>query len=75
MEEKIYLQPGMRVQLRQDIANKPIMVVEGKVTNRFIPNKDEAGKDYLQGFECIWFSSDMKLQSGIFSTKDLIIID
>ena len=33
MEEKIYLQPGMRVQLRQDIANKPIMVVKGKVTN------------------------------------------
>lgn len=48
------------------------MIVVGKETNRFKPDPDEAGKEYLQGIKCRWFSTDMKLQEGIFNTKDLI---
>ena len=48
------------------------MIVVGKETNRFKPDPDESGKEYLQGIKCRWFSTDMKLQEGIFNTKDLI---
>jgi len=46
------------------------MIVIGKETNRFKPDPDS--KEYLQGIKCRWFSTDMKLQEGIFNTKDLI---
>ena len=64
--------PGDVVKVRQEISNKPVMIVVGKETNRFKPDPDEAGKEYLQGIKCRWFSTDMKLQEGIFNTKDLI---
>lgn len=76
MEElKSYLLPGDLVKVNKDIQNRPIMVVKGKETNRFIPNKDEAGKDYLQGIKCFWFSADQKYQEAVFNTKDLVKID
>lgn len=46
-ENKYYFLPGDLVKLNKNVANAPVMLVVGKETNRFMPNKDEAGKDYL----------------------------
>ena len=70
-EEKIYFQPGNICQMKQDIPNKPVMVVV-KIERSIIKNND--GKDYLRGVRCRWFSTDQKLQEAVFSTKDLILI-
>ena len=70
-EEKIYFQPGNMVMMKQDIPNKPKMVVVR--IERSILKRNE-GKDYLRGVRCRWFSTDQKLQEGVFSTKDLILI-
>lgn len=72
-DNKNYFMPGMLVKLNKELANAPIMLVVGKETNRFMPNKEEAGKDYLQGIKCRWFSTDGKLQEAVWNTKDLIL--
>lgn len=69
-EEKVFFQPGDRVTLKQDIPNKPIMLVERKVEMTF---KDEKAKT-LRGIACKWFTTTGELQKEIFSTKDLIKI-
>lgn len=74
MEEKVYFMPGDVVQVRQEIDNKPKMIVKGKETSRFTPNKDEAGKDYLSGIRCIWYDKEQRLQEAVFNTKDLNIV-
>lgn len=74
MEENVYFMPGDIVKVRQAIGNVPTMIVVGKETNRFTPNKEEAGKNYLQGIKCRWFSTDEKLQEGVFNTKDLVLV-
>ena len=68
--EDIYFMPGELVQLKQDLPNKPIMLVKGKVTSIF-KNK-ETGKGILKGINCIWFDKNSQLHEYIFSTKDLI---
>lgn len=74
-EFKDYLLPGMIVKVNKDLDNRPVMVVKGKETNRFIPNKEESGKDFLQGIKCFWFSTDQKYQEAVFNTKDLIRVE
>lgn len=71
LEEKIYFQPGDICQMKQDIPNKPKMVVT-RIERSIVKNNE--GKDYLRGVRCRWFSSDQKLQEAVFSTKDLILI-
>lgn len=66
-EEKQYFTPGMIVTLRQNIPNKPIMVVEKK---REIAFKD-ANVKTLQGIECFWFTTSGEIQRNCFNTKDL----
>lgn len=68
-DEKIYFQPGDMCQMKQDIPNKPIMVVN-RIERSLMKNNE--GKDYLRGVKCRWFSTDGKLQEAVFSTKDLI---
>lgn len=65
----IYYQPGDIVEIRQDIPNKPRMVVIGKITNMFKNNSDKS--TVLKGIKCFWFNTEMELQEGIFNTKDL----
>ena len=70
-EDKIYFQPGDVVQIKQDVANKPKMVVI-RIERSIMKNNE--GRDYLRGVRCRWFSSDQKLQEAVFSTKDLLKI-
>lgn len=71
-EEKTYFSPGQRVILRQEIDNKPIMLVH-KVERNIIRNRE--GSDLLRGIKCRWFTKDGFLQEAVFSTKDLKLID
>ncbi len=71
MEEKIYFMPGDIVSLKQDIPNKPTMLVVKKETYIFKNQKDKQDNG-LMGIRCRWFANDGTLQEAIFNTKDLI---
>ena len=68
-DEKIFLMPGDLVTLKQDLPNKPIMIVVKKKTMTI--KGDESGK-FLQGIICRWFTTDGHMEENLFSTKDLI---
>lgn len=68
--DKIFYQPGDIVTLKQNIPNKPTMIVVKKKTLTIKP-KDEEKANFLQGMLCMWFTSDGLYQEKIFSTKDL----
>ena len=71
MEEKVYFMPGEVVTLKQDIPNKPVMIVVKKETMNFrtlgVPNDSE---DFFIGCRC--FSTEGVLQEAIYNTKDLV---
>lgn len=71
LEEKIFFSPGDVVSLKQDIPNKPKMVVY-RVERSIMRNKD--GRDVLKGVRCRWFTKDGLIQEAVFSTKDLTLI-
>lgn len=72
-EKKVYFKPGDVVQLRQRnlIEHAPRMLVTGMDNKRFITE----AKDTLKGVRCCWFSKNMEIQEGVFSTKDLELIE
>ena len=71
MEEKIYFNPGDIVSLKQDIPNKPTMLLVKKEVFVF-RNQKETQDNGLKGIRCRWFASDGSLQEAVFNTKDLI---
>lgn len=70
-ENKIYFVPGMIVTLKQDIPNKPTMIVVKKETRIFKTDDNSS----LRGMRCMWFTNNGELQENIFNTKDLIIVE
>lgn len=70
-DEKIYLMPGDRVTLKQELPNKPVMMVVKKKTLTIKPKEGEQS-NYFQGIICRWFTSTGELQEEVFNTKDLI---
>nr|DAJ71623.1 MAG TPA: putative small protein [Caudoviricetes sp.] len=76
MEEKVYFMPGEVVTLKQDIPNKPVMIVVKKETMNIrthgVPNVTE---DYFKGIRCRWFSTEGVLQEAIYNTKDLLKVE
>lgn len=72
MDEKIFFSPGDVVTIRQDIPNKPIMLVVKKVNNLMKHSEDKEG--ILRGIRCRWFTTDGRLQEDIFNTKDLVLV-
>lgn len=72
MDEKIYFVPGQLVTLRQDIPNKPIMLVH-RVERSIIRSDDKNA--LLKGVKVRWFTENGFLQEAVFSTKDLILVD
>ncbi len=75
MENNIYFNAGDVVRLKQDIPNKPTMIVVKKETSLFKHNKGNAEKkSILKGIRCRWFTTSGELQENIFNTKDLELI-
>lgn len=76
METNIYFNPGDVVQLKQDIPNKPIMIVVKKETSIFKHDQKRLmdKKPILIGIKCRWFTKDGALQEAIFNTKDIELI-
>ena len=72
MDEKIFFSPGDVVTIRQDIPNKPTMLVVKKVNNIMKHSEDKEG--ILRGIRCRWFTTDGRLQEDIFNTKDLVLV-
>ena len=70
---KIYFMPGDVVELKQDIPNKPTMIVVKKKTLTIKPS-DGDKSEFFQGMLCMWFTSDGLYQEKVFSTKYLIKI-
>ena len=72
----VYFVPGQIVTLKQDIPNKPLMLVVKKETSLFKHDvkKMEDKKSALIGIRCRWFTTTGELQEAIFSTKDLILV-
>ena len=73
MEDKQFLNPGELVTLKQDIPNKPTMIVVKKETSVFKHQKKiDDKRPILIGIKCRWFTKNGELQEAMFSTKDLI---
>ena len=77
MEEQKYFNQGDVVEVRQDIDNKPQMIVE-RVERTHIPDPSKKSpyisngdKTKLVGIRCIWFDKNFTLQKHTFNTKDL----
>lgn len=77
MEENIYFTPGQVVQLKQDIPNKPIMLVVKKETSLFKHDikRLQDKRPILIGIRCRWFTTSGELQEAIYNTKDLMLVD
>ena len=73
-EQNIYFNPGDVVQLKQNIPNKPTMIVVKKETSIFKHDKDKINKPILIGIRCRWFTSQGELQEAVFNTKDLNLL-
>ena len=68
--QKVFYQPGDIVTLKQNIPNKPTMIVVKKKTLTIKP-KDEDKTNFLQGMLCMWFTTTGELCKEVFNTKDL----
>ena len=74
MEENIYFNPGDVVILKQNIPNKPEMIVIKKVASIFKHEDKRDKKTVLLGIKCMWFTKDGLYQEAIFNTKDLKLV-
>ena len=74
--DSIYFMPGMVLTLKQDLPNKPIMLVVRKETSLFKHESQKFvdKKPILIGIRCRWFTDSGELQEAVFSTKDLLLI-
>ena len=73
MNDQIFFNPGDIVEIKQNIPNKPRMIVVKKETSLFKHDtKRNENKPVLIGIRCRWFTTTGELQEATFSTKDLI---
>lgn len=72
MEDKMMFFPGDLVTLRQELPNKPVMVVVRKESTIF---RDESKTNSLKGIRCRWFTVTNELQEAVWNTKDLIKVE
>lgn len=73
-ESIVFLAPGDVVMVRHNIENKPKMFVVEKVSKNVRTAGNEVQPMFL-GMRCRWFDKNGDLQEGIFSTKDLILVE
>lgn len=69
-DSKQFFLPGDVVTLRQELQNKPTMLVVRKVTKTIKTTNSK--NDFFQGIMCRWFTTDGLLQEAVFNTKDLL---
>lgn len=69
MEDKTLFFPGDLVTLRQELPNKPVMIVVRKESTIF---RDDSKTNSLKGIRCRWFTTTNELQESVWNTKDLI---
>lgn len=69
-DNKQFFLPGDVVTLRQDIPNKPTMIVVKKITKTI--RTGNVKNDFFQGILCKWFTTVGEMQESIFNTKDLL---
>lgn len=67
-DEKIFFSPGDVCTLKQNIPNKPIMIVT-RIERSIIRNSND--HNILKGVKTRWFTENGFLQEAVFSTKDL----
>ena len=72
MEDKMMFFPGDLVTLRQELPNKPVMIVVRKESTIF---RDENKTNSLRGIRCRWFTTSNEVQEAVWNTKDLIKLD
>lgn len=72
-EQQLYFVPGQVVTLKQDIPNKPKMIVVKKETSLF-KHSSQRTKPILMGIRCRWFTNDGTIQEAVFNTKDLELL-
>lgn len=73
-QNQIFLSPGQTVMVRHKIENRPKMFIVEKVSKN-VKNADNEIVPMFMGMRCRWFDKNQTLQEGIFSTKDLIVIE
>lgn len=69
--DKPFFKPGDTVTFKQDLPNKPVMLVMRKEMN-FFQNQNFGTQ--LKGIRCAWFTKDGFLQEMVVSTKDLVLV-
>ena len=67
MDDRVFFVPGDLVTIRQDIPNKPKMLVV-KVEKQSSLLKEGT---QLKGIRCVWFDSNGSVNEYVFNTKDL----
>jgi len=72
MAEKKYFKEGDLVVLRQEIPNRPIMVIE-KIEKLNITRENESRS--LSGIRCFWFDKNGGIQKNRFNFKDLTPVE
>ena len=71
MREMVFFKPGEIVQLKQDVDNKPQMIVDSIPKARMPREEEERKKSVLLGVKCYWFTSTGFYQEKTFNSKDL----
>lgn len=75
-DEKVYFNAGDIVQLKQNIPNKPKMIVVRKETSLFKHDPKRVDKHpILLGIRCRWFTNNGEIQEAVFNTKDIELIN
>ena len=68
--EKRYFKEGDVVTLRQDVPNKPTMIVEEIAKQRDYKSTEDTKA--LLGIRCVWFTKSGYIQKNRFNFKDLV---
>lgn len=66
-KELVFFYNGDIVQLKQDVPNKPKMVVKRIVKSRLAEGENKM----FIGIKCFWFTTDGQYCEQLFNSKDL----
>jgi hypothetical protein len=70
-DKRVFFHAGDLVQLKQDLPNKPIMMVVKIPKIKINEENNKFTKPVLLGVTCCWFTVTGEYQEKTFNTKDL----